>query len=930
MEQGSSEKGNSIGSIVSGTVSSFEVMDAKRATTVLQDFLVKLDQAREWVCAVTEEHYDISMFKEELPKAELLARVVQRLDPGFVARIHSGPVREYKHVDNIMLFLNWLRKIKLRKHFFFETVDLYESKNIPKVIYCIHGLASFLSRRGMGEGIVVRDNIVFTYQETSLFSEDINNIKMQKFDDIQAILDSEEPRDQSSGDTWHRDDAAMRHFGKCLVWRRAFRELVYEGGASVGSIKKFIDFDLSNEQATRTIGEQQHEIIQRFKENYEKEVEKDGILRTVRLLLENQAVLRQILVGPYPLANDYTGFKRALYMLMHNYGLFFNILSSGFELPLRVIFPDTAIGDFHFSNVIRKNLFRDSDKLVRIARSHFVTSRTFKNLTEAFSSSQDFDLNPVAVSLYLEQHSEGGCKRAMLDDAIGDEEVRKEILRRSHAIIGFVRSKYEYLVGIDLPYYVRFFVDSPVFYESFIEPAILCANNYVVAELFRFILSDDGGDVCSAGEQERMYLSGTRFERTTSFDLSDYSPLRDFLDQCRQDPSNYRAGLCQKHRIELDIDDHFMDCVSSRDVLQVEINIEEINNIIIVLKQNLELMSGEMRDVVADLALVRSPHPSEYKIEMLSRVGDVVTDAPIHIDGKVSGMSPLNAVEKYKEITASLSSPPEDAQLLRERFVLRLDNQFDDHMEEDDLAMRALLRDLKYRVMLLITITDQTDLDSILDRTTPSEIECIGKNGLDAMEIETIKKTVRNDIAFLEGRSIIKRSGGGNHILEMIANDVLMSKYRLLKHEISLNAETSDALFQKGVRLNSYLQYLYRYVRDLSDALFVNKSRILFNPQVEPYSRYGTYKIALEDVRAQVYENIDVSRMFFTISCKQPMVLDIEVFYEEDSICDPKVVRFDELLRLREDCVMYFDVNEVCCFSVGSLIAIINEKYINY
>lgn len=941
MDQGGSEKGSSIGNLVSGTMpSSSEVMDAKRTTTTLQDFLLKLDQAREWVCAVIGEQYDISEFKEELPKAVLLAKVVQKLDSAFVKRIHTGPVKEYKHVDNIMLFLNWLKKIKLRRHFFFETVDLYESKNIPKVIYCIHGLASFLNRRGMGEGIVVRDNIIFTYQETSLFSEDIKNITMQRFDDIHTILDSEERGDLDlATDTKavaSQDDAALKLFGRCFAWRKAFKGLVYEGDVSVTSIRKFIDLDLSNEQASKTINEQQDEIIQKFKENYEKEVEKDNILRTVRLLLENQAALRQVPVNSYPLANDYTGFKRALYMLMHNYGLLYDILSSGFELPLRVIFPDTAIGDFHFSKMIQENLFKSNDKLVRIARSHFVTSKIFRNLTEAFTTSQNFDLSPVGVSSHLQKQClvaiEGEGKRAMLDDAINDEEVRGEILRRAHAIIDFIRSKHEYLVSIDLPYYVRFFVDSPVFYENFIEPAILCANNYVIAELFRHIFVENCGSIaCSAGEQERVYLNNSRFERTSSFDLCDYSPLGDFLDQCRQGPTDFKASLCQKHRIELDVDDYFMDCVSSSDILQVEINIEEINNIIIVLKQNVESMSGEMRNVVADLALVRSPSLLEHKIEMFSRIGDATVDAPIQLDGRVSEISPVVLLEKYKEISVvGVTDSPEDAQLFKERFVLRLDNQFDDHREEDGLAMKALLRDLKYRIILLISISDQTDLDSILNTTTPFELECISRNGFDAVEIEAIKKTVRNDLRFLEERGTVKRLGGGPSILEMIANDILMNKYRLLNQEISLNAETSDALFQKGVWLSSHLQCLYRYVTDLSESMFVNKSGTFFNAQVEPRSKYGTYKIPLEDVKAQVYENIDVTRMFFIICCRQPMVFDIEVFYEDDSLCEAKAIRFDELLRLREDRVMCFDVNEVCCFSVGSMIAVINEKYINY
>ena len=37
--------------------------------------------------------------------------------------------------------------------FIFETTDLYNKKNIPKVIYCIHALSHLLARRGLAERI---------------------------------------------------------------------------------------------------------------------------------------------------------------------------------------------------------------------------------------------------------------------------------------------------------------------------------------------------------------------------------------------------------------------------------------------------------------------------------------------------------------------------------------------------------------------------------------------------------------------------------------------------------------------------------------------------------------------------------------------------------------------------------------------------------
>jgi len=33
--------------------------------------------------------------------------------------------------------------------FRFETVDLYDAKNLPKVIYCLHALSHLMARRGL-------------------------------------------------------------------------------------------------------------------------------------------------------------------------------------------------------------------------------------------------------------------------------------------------------------------------------------------------------------------------------------------------------------------------------------------------------------------------------------------------------------------------------------------------------------------------------------------------------------------------------------------------------------------------------------------------------------------------------------------------------------------------------------------------------------
>jgi Calponin homology (CH) domain len=47
---------------------------------------------------------------------------------------------QFRHSDNINFFFAACKAIELPDVFMFELIDLYDKKNIPKVIYCIHAL----------------------------------------------------------------------------------------------------------------------------------------------------------------------------------------------------------------------------------------------------------------------------------------------------------------------------------------------------------------------------------------------------------------------------------------------------------------------------------------------------------------------------------------------------------------------------------------------------------------------------------------------------------------------------------------------------------------------------------------------------------------------------------------------------------------------
>ncbi|THH19788.1 hypothetical protein EW146_g1464 [Bondarzewia mesenterica] len=66
---------------------------------------------------------------------------------------NGAPKLDFRHSDNINIFVNFVRQVGLPESFIFELTDLYEKKNFPKIIYCIHALSHLLARRGMAERI---------------------------------------------------------------------------------------------------------------------------------------------------------------------------------------------------------------------------------------------------------------------------------------------------------------------------------------------------------------------------------------------------------------------------------------------------------------------------------------------------------------------------------------------------------------------------------------------------------------------------------------------------------------------------------------------------------------------------------------------------------------------------------------------------------
>jgi hypothetical protein len=87
----------------------------------------------------------IIQLEKTLHDGVVLAKLARRIQPGSISHIISGDAKfKFLRSNNINAFLSVLQQVGLPVIFWFEFVDLYDGKNMPKVIYCIHALSHLL------------------------------------------------------------------------------------------------------------------------------------------------------------------------------------------------------------------------------------------------------------------------------------------------------------------------------------------------------------------------------------------------------------------------------------------------------------------------------------------------------------------------------------------------------------------------------------------------------------------------------------------------------------------------------------------------------------------------------------------------------------------------------------------------------------------
>ncbi|XP_077377714.1 ras GTPase-activating-like protein IQGAP2 [Festucalex cinctus] len=190
---------------------SAEEMDQRRRQNIAYEYLCHLEEAKRWMEACLDEDLPTTTELEEgLRNGVYLGKLGNFFAPKMVAikRIYDRDQTRYKskglhfrHTDNTVQWLRAMESVGLPKIFYPETTDVYDRKNMPKVVYCIHALSLYLYKLGIAPQIQdLLGKVAFTEEEISNMRSELDKygIQMPAFSKIGGILANELSVDEAA------------------------------------------------------------------------------------------------------------------------------------------------------------------------------------------------------------------------------------------------------------------------------------------------------------------------------------------------------------------------------------------------------------------------------------------------------------------------------------------------------------------------------------------------------------------------------------------------------------------------------------------------------------------------------------------------------------------------------------------------------------
>uniref|UniRef100_A0A671W5P8 IQ motif containing GTPase activating protein 1 n=1 Tax=Sparus aurata TaxID=8175 RepID=A0A671W5P8_SPAAU len=188
-----------------------EEMDERRQQNMAYEYLCHLEEAKRWMEACLDEELPPTTELEEgLRNGVYLAKLGNFFAPRTVSlkKIYDREQTRYKatglhfrHTDNVIQWLNAMSEKGLPKIFYPETTDIYDRKNMPRCIYCIHALSLYLFKLGLAPQIQdLYGKVDFTEEEINNMKSELEKygIQMPAFSKIGGILANELSVDEAA------------------------------------------------------------------------------------------------------------------------------------------------------------------------------------------------------------------------------------------------------------------------------------------------------------------------------------------------------------------------------------------------------------------------------------------------------------------------------------------------------------------------------------------------------------------------------------------------------------------------------------------------------------------------------------------------------------------------------------------------------------
>ncbi|XP_076143220.1 ras GTPase-activating-like protein IQGAP1 [Alosa pseudoharengus] len=188
-----------------------EEMDERRQANMAYEYLCHLEEAKRWMEACLDEELPPTTELEEgLRNGVYLAKLGNFFAPQTVSlkKIYDREQTRYKatglhfrHTDNVIQWLNAMSAKGLPKIFYPETTDIYDRKNMPRCIYCIHALSLYLFKLGLAPQIQdLYGKVDFTEEEINNMKSELEKygIQMPAFSKIGGILANELSVDEAA------------------------------------------------------------------------------------------------------------------------------------------------------------------------------------------------------------------------------------------------------------------------------------------------------------------------------------------------------------------------------------------------------------------------------------------------------------------------------------------------------------------------------------------------------------------------------------------------------------------------------------------------------------------------------------------------------------------------------------------------------------